>query len=930
MSSESVVDRWPSDETKTSVTIVRQKGKKTVKESPWRYPSVEPGSLTSATLRRYADRLHWSFLCEKNSGRRLFSKQDPIEVFPQTQQHLSNVSDLSVAQRAEQGAHFLRTYYPDVDIPSELIRDEIAADAGAFHELRKFDPLAGSMLEVFSLYTGNREEGTYLAFPMGESYCDLNVSPLIFTQRDHISLRSSAKPIKSFQTPIQQILSPAPSTEGERSETVLGVRTYAATSLLQVKPMGDSRSAAVQMHELAVVARSDVGDKLLMDMTLPTTSTRHGSLLLVNQEGTVYQCSVPRGQKFIERLYTQPTSSQADPQEQYWRIGTWKDNYSCLLMGRKYAEHLDLRAHDSSSVLYHASNAEDFLISIEGRSEDHVVRLVTSDEVVWIDERRPGTPLLGMKHGRGSDRTLTTYTRLLMQSPLTFLTSRCNGLVTVYDVSGTDHNLVYVNVPPYCLPPVRTPDGRYLGHAFVQHPADTNDGDISVMQLSESGSISLLNLELSPTGEAGDVTRIDNQRVEWPVDVLNLEAQVKTSRPNNGPLGAQTFSKVDLRPAYKRIFHFSEADLPAGDGEAVYQILDKMPSFLQDSDVPVEHILTTYDISLRSGAHPLQATRSDILTESAMNSVRGYRALVQDRIPVKQLAKSSRWHMNIAPFLHHFIPDMEEHLEKTVDRLKQYNLDSDTDRPAVSYRRESESREQLLLDLSLSSNVFAPHPFMRAGEPKDGIDPNLDNVLETMSRATEAMSLQDAEPPPVTFGFLRPVDKRSVEYYTRGKTERTPAESSRDLPLSLGVRLLLKDWDIGADPDTFSYHDLYEISNGVPKVQQRRTRYKPEVAQPLMEDLGIQSQRPPPVLASSAMAPFAIATSHQSLVTRKPLTGARSQEVILGGSQPEEGGWNAPPSSQNFMTSTQVLPGPHGGRPLPAKKKLAKKRIGGF
>jgi hypothetical protein len=34
-------------------------------------------------------------------------------------------------------------------------------------------------------------------------------------------------------------------------------------------------------------------------------------------------------------------------------------------------------------------------------------------------------------------------------------------------------------------------------------------------------------------------------------------------------------------------------------------------------------------------------------------------------------------------------------------------------------------------------------------------------------------------------------------------------------------------------------------------------------------------------------------------------------------------------SSQDFMTSTQILPGPFGGRQL-IKKKPAKKRLGGF
>lgn len=70
-------------------------------------------------------------------------------------------------------AHFLRTSLPDVDLASELLRDEITTDARITHKLKEFDPYVGNLLgTVWCSYASAKT--AFLVFPMGELNRDLS------------------------------------------------------------------------------------------------------------------------------------------------------------------------------------------------------------------------------------------------------------------------------------------------------------------------------------------------------------------------------------------------------------------------------------------------------------------------------------------------------------------------------------------------------------------------------------------------------------------------------------------------------------------------------------------------------------------------------------------------------------------------------------
>lgn len=137
----------------------------------------------------------------------------------------------------------------------------------------------------------------------------------MYSRRRKVELDAVAKPVRSFQTPIQQLKASAPQlTEDEAHKagehpdsiacddplnnvaTVLGVRTMSSTILLDINPTSD-QATSVETHELVNVARSDVGDCAIMDMTV--TATERTLALLVNSAGAIYRCSVLGGPKTV-------------------------------------------------------------------------------------------------------------------------------------------------------------------------------------------------------------------------------------------------------------------------------------------------------------------------------------------------------------------------------------------------------------------------------------------------------------------------------------------------------------------------------------------------------------------------------------------------------------------------------------------------------
>jgi len=131
-------------------------------------------------------------------------------------------------------------------------------------------------------------------------------------------------------------------------------------------------------------------------------------------------------------------------------------------------------------------------------------------------------------------------------APQTFLTSRKNGLVTIYDVSRSDDGLIHSNVPAYSIPPVSSYYTPNTGHLLFRHTSNQSKTATTMYQLSERGSIHCLDLDFPPIGQL----RRERECCEWSEDVQSLEETANVSS-DMGLMASQVASKVDLHLAYQ-------------------------------------------------------------------------------------------------------------------------------------------------------------------------------------------------------------------------------------------------------------------------------------------------------------------------------------------------------------------------------------------
>ena len=253
------------------------------------------------------------------------------------------------------------------------------------------------------------------------------------------------------------------------------------------------------------------------------------------------------------------------------------------------------------------------------------------------------------------------------------------------------------------------------------------------------------------------------------------------------------------------------------------------------------------------------------------------------------------WHRSIALTLSRLDKEFQVDPKKWAEYLQQFDLPVTSAMSNQAYRYQSTARQQLELDLALSTDIFSE----MVSKPK-----NVDQALEVM---TEALSLS-AEPPSVEFRYLRPLErKHSSEEAKVGEVLETP-----DIPM--GVRLLLKHWGSGS-PESYLYEDPYDNpgSIGHVKLQSLAPSFQDTVA-----------RRPPPVMASKQANVTILPDTSRELKLVSQSQEAPARHDLTFGNPP----FSAQPNfaASQDLVSTQVLPGLHGGRPSVKKKK----RMEGF
>jgi hypothetical protein len=247
------------------------------------------------------------------------------------------------------------------------------------------------------------------------------------------------------------------------------------------------------------------------------------------------------------------------------------------------------------------------------------------------------------------------------------------------------------------------------------------------------------------------------------------------------------------------------------------------------------------------------------------------------------LGKGSAWSCDISPTLKHFVPETTQNIQDLTNFLSQFDLLNEGDRPYRSVQREVRAREQLALDLVLASNIYSSYPVASSKQ----VDENLESMAEALSLDNDA--------PPMQFGYLRPL-KRDNGEEDKG--------SNGAVMGAHGVRMLLKEWQVGADPKAFVYPGSFHEDGSAPLVA------KAEIA------------------ISSVIRPPTVAASSTPTLPKPGLVAGGSRFVAF--SQDAGAVAETMADSQEVLASTQIVPGPYGGRSGLGKRKAGKKRLGGF
>ncbi|KAJ4487849.1 hypothetical protein J3R30DRAFT_3400509 [Lentinula aciculospora] len=832
---------WPEDKQSHKQGKSKSSGKGKGKISPSGTSYLEPGRLESVTLVENNSCFEWTSPLRSLGGTKL-TLGDCVEVFRPTRPPAVHIPSTSIVHRAEQGATFLRTYFPDIDIAAELVREELSADAQATREFEQYDPLSRNVLELLHM-PGSPDTRKLIAFPMGVTGSDLNICSLNHFE-DNLSFECSINTVKSFTTPILQLVSSRTPANGPN--TYLATRTYGSTTLLRACYAPEAPYVA--FSELSTITREDIGQRPPVDVKF---KSRHPGVLFVNDEGSVHEYSIETGQ--VRSAYS--GFKNPDSGDTFWHMaiaGDSEDGY--LLASSKMVQELDLRTDGLAlNLLSIATTTGEKLTWIEDPSDNYLVPVVSTERILWLDRRFPGKPLLGITHRRKYDRTLALHA------------------VTIH---GTEQ-LLHIDSPPYSFS-IDTGESRSCGDAYVNIR-----NQYKMLRISERGRLSCADLKQNDN---------DNDTIPSfaPTQYLPSESnQTPDIPPDLGPVGAREYSKTNLRPAYKQLFP-SVVDVDTQeekDAEAVYDLLEQLPSFWQKEDTSIEQVLTAYDILFRAGEEPGNPSRADFLTETVFNSTRGYRILLQGRLPTQSLADGASWYSDIAPTINYFDESTVGDIRTIAERLRSFNLSPQPEDPVQASRRQTKACEQLAIDLSLSKNIYSSKSFSQT--------PASDHV--------------DASGSSVHFHYLQPRPNR--DHYTK-------EEQQEDiLTLPLGVGLLLEDWDIGTNPAKYIFNEPYGVDAGLSQEKGPQRRMQPVQSQANLPPSSSvpQSQMPPSIAILPIAQPFDLPLRVSDIESQSQMTEPVEVE------------------SQVLMTSTQVLPGPFGGRPAAiGKKKPMKKRMGVF
>ncbi|WVQ85167.1 hypothetical protein IAT38_007332 [Cryptococcus sp. DSM 104549] len=793
---------------------------------------------------------------------------------------------------------------------------------------------------------------TLVAFPVGEVGHDLNISPLLPANVLHIDRRNkfrfapAAKPIECFPTPILQIVSsPVVSTARiDRDATCLVVRVRTVTHMINVIPsygyLPPSASPPVTSLCTGQLSYEDTENRRHVDVALdPEVWSR---VLVVDEGGGVWMWwdeKETKGRTVNKVMNLRKIRDKVtEDRNQFFRVAFGTRPGTALVVSSSEAVVIDIDdpAHPTTSLMSLRGQGRSF-VSLEKtalqRNSGHTV-LITTHEVIWVNEIGRGVPALSWKHNMGGAAHDLDAALVPSLGKGTSMVIYSGSQQLAMGLSFSNSSPLRLLTQPYALSvPQHLTNIAYLSVDSMRHPTSI----IGLAPDSAMWCVSLLpdaqeedaidDAQADGAGKAGKQKKWDLKAI-WDDDVETLVGKDLQSSGVGADGEVQSgvkWKELNLRWAWLEINKLGEE----ADREGWF-VPNEFERYMREMEATMDHLVTAGDIARDSLDWNLRKRHSHLLSPLPIDPLAVRSTL--ERFDSLNLSKYLPIATTLLP-TNPVLADCTAPLSQGDGPLAATSVFFDLldIHPNQSNTNSRLDTAQLALDLALSQTVFAsdnllpPLPPQRGRSVQPGNEP-APEPDDLFARAAGQLSLNDKEPPKIELKVLLP-KAGELDDLDMGEGAGAQAE---DRLQGLTARGLMADWKVGEDPAAWSWStwrgpeeeelgrssSLRPKAPGLPTIQSTQPSFSHTLPTPRPTPSATQPQ------SFSHLVPPTLGVSATPAETPRPRPHQRS-------SPPPSMPGVADESQGLMWASTQVERGPFGGR-LEKKKKTAKKRVGGF
>ncbi|KAH7344993.1 hypothetical protein B0J17DRAFT_637896 [Rhizoctonia solani] len=908
------MEGWPVDSrirNPPQEVAKRQGPRKVLPELSWDTPIIDAGTWSSSRVsldgHKGSSRVSWTNI---NSPTPRISTGNTRCIFPPTRNISSIDGGLSFERKVLSMNAWLRSQKGVDDLEAIFLREILEDNDDYVKSVMDYDPYCSDLLAIDFLTKGHRKRAGVLAYPVGQN-CDSLGASVLFDEKWGTVFSPAEKPGWKAPTRILQITNSnaifKPSvTSYTHAGCLFAVRTLFDVNFLCITPKPGA-TVVTKQTLVSSFGQADIGGHRPFDLAFNPHEQTHAGLV-ISDIGAIWDFGLDFKPSL---LYTQngDTTARVGAYDlPYWSL-RWGTHPEAFLLGSQSALSLhDKRSSNAVSILPMGSETMTSFDILRNESYSQIF-ISGTEHVTLVDERMMSRPVVSWAHRRDRDMTLRIKALELEQKKVGLLTSKRSSFISVYDpllsesggFEGCDSYGLEWDSPNNCI----------SASIAVYIPPTT--ARPTLFHLSNSGAIYRQDLGIGPCEPSAE-------RVVWEYELKNLAERVELEHDQCGEEDLTKSREVNLRSKYEKIFMGSSPD----GGPSVIEIIDSTPTAIQRASGPIDKPMILHDL-----VRMISQETTPTLPRSLFASSRSL-PLPKARLLLKHLAQlrsQSReavsWSYDLSRVQAHIWPALAP--IPTADDLIAFSVLDNVSENA--YKKDKEARQEIALDLALSTTVYSSIPF-QPSRPRLPSAPRIRDDDDMLSVAATALTLEGIEPPHVQ--HVQPCPTQGLVDGKQGAEQRQ----------SLVARLLASEWDPDSSPNDYEFHDPYnqDYDDSMPawKLMAQTKAEKQSLEQAksrfLSNQITIAPTRsmPLPSIQISRNKPPAIPNHVAIRGTRQVESQPELAPNQTMSSQPRE---PLPPqmNGNSQLPSTQIVPGPFGTRPgTNAAPKKKKSRLPGF